>query len=167
MQVISGKYKNQKINTLDDEHTHPMGSREKLALFNMISTYLPESRVLDAFAGSGALDGFFRFTGEASAISVTGNGGRLSSKPNLDDVVNGDCLKGLAKVEMNFPEAKPNAARYDVCAAGDLTAEEAALIAVSVKLPNGDVADDWKATVVNGRLSVKNPHPGGCVIYFR
>ena len=32
-----------------------MGSREKLALFNMISTYLPESRVLDAFAGSGAL----------------------------------------------------------------------------------------------------------------
>ena len=55
MQVISGKYKNQKINTLDDEHTHPMGSREKLALFNMISTYLPESRVLDAFAGSGAL----------------------------------------------------------------------------------------------------------------
>ena len=55
MQVISGKYKNQKINTLDDERTHPMGSREKLALFNMISTYLPESRVLDAFAGSGAL----------------------------------------------------------------------------------------------------------------
>ncbi len=123
--------------------------------------------IYGTLAGSGALDGFFRFTGEASAISVTGNGGRLSSKPNLDDVVNGDCLKGLAKVEMNFPEAKPNAARYDVCAAGDLTAEEAALIAVSVKLPNGDVADDWKATVVNGRLSVKNPHPGGCVIYFR
>lgn len=55
MQVISGKYKNQNINTLDDERTHPMGSREKLALFNMIYTYLPESRVLDAFAGSGAL----------------------------------------------------------------------------------------------------------------
>lgn len=55
MQVISGKYKNQNINTLEDDHTHPMGSREKLALFNMISTYLPESRVLDAFAGSGAL----------------------------------------------------------------------------------------------------------------
>ena len=123
--------------------------------------------IYGTLAGSGALDGFFRFTGEASAISVTGNGGRLSSKPNLDDVVNGDCLKGLAKVEMNFPEAKPNAARYDVCAAGDLTAEEAALIAVNVKLPNGDVADDWKATVVNGRLSVKNPHPGGCTIILR
>ena len=32
-----------------------MGSREKLALFNMISDRLPESKVLDAYAGSGAL----------------------------------------------------------------------------------------------------------------
>ena len=35
--------------------THPMGERERLALFNMISEYLPGGTVLDAFAGSGAL----------------------------------------------------------------------------------------------------------------
>ena len=35
--------------------THPMGSREKLALFNMIGAELPGAAVLDAFAGSGAL----------------------------------------------------------------------------------------------------------------
>ena len=35
--------------------THPMGAREKLALFNMISEYLPGATVLDAYAGSGAL----------------------------------------------------------------------------------------------------------------
>ena len=35
--------------------THPMGAREKLALFNMIADYLPEAMVLDAYAGSGAL----------------------------------------------------------------------------------------------------------------
>lgn len=32
-----------------------MGERERLALFNMTSEYLPGARVLDAFAGSGAL----------------------------------------------------------------------------------------------------------------
>ena len=55
MQVISGIYKNRPLKSPNDEKTHPMGSREKLALFNMISTYLPGSTVLDAFAGSGAL----------------------------------------------------------------------------------------------------------------
>ena len=32
-----------------------MGERERLALFNMIAEYLPGAKVLDAFAGSGAL----------------------------------------------------------------------------------------------------------------
>ena len=36
-------------------NTHPMGAREKLALFNMISSYLENATVLDAYAGSGAL----------------------------------------------------------------------------------------------------------------
>lgn len=35
--------------------THPMGSRERLALFNQIGDFLPGAVVLDAFAGSGAL----------------------------------------------------------------------------------------------------------------
>ena len=32
-----------------------MGERERLALFNMINGYMAEARVLDAYAGSGAL----------------------------------------------------------------------------------------------------------------
>lgn len=32
-----------------------MGERERIALFNMVSEYLPGASVLDAFAGSGAL----------------------------------------------------------------------------------------------------------------
>lgn len=55
MRIISGIYKNKEILTPGTDKTHPMGSREKLALFNMILPYLPEKRVLDAFAGSGAL----------------------------------------------------------------------------------------------------------------
>ena len=55
MQVISGIYKNRQLKSPNDSKTHPMGSREKLALFNMLSPYLQNSIVLDAFAGSGAL----------------------------------------------------------------------------------------------------------------
>lgn len=51
--ILSGQYKGTKLAFPDDRHTHPMGSREKLALFNIISTN--GMRVLDLYAGSGAL----------------------------------------------------------------------------------------------------------------
>lgn len=52
--VTSGKFRGMTLLTPGGE-THPMGSREKLALFNMIGSYLPGASVLDAYAGSGAL----------------------------------------------------------------------------------------------------------------
>jgi len=55
MRIISGIYKNREFSTPEDSKTHPMGNREKLALFNMILSFLPSSVVLDAFSGSGAL----------------------------------------------------------------------------------------------------------------
>lgn len=55
MNIIAGIYKGRTIKSPNDPNTHPMGSREKLALFNMLLPYLPSSVVLDAFAGSGAV----------------------------------------------------------------------------------------------------------------
>ena len=54
VRITSGEYKGRKIAT-PGGGTHPMGERERLALFNMIAKYLPGARVLDAYAGSGAL----------------------------------------------------------------------------------------------------------------
>ncbi len=54
VRITSGSYKGRRITTPGGK-THPMGSRERIALFNMISEYVPGSRVLDAYAGSGAL----------------------------------------------------------------------------------------------------------------
>lgn len=54
IRISSGQYRNRKITTPGGA-THPMGERERLALFNMIAEYLPGAKVLDAFAGSGAL----------------------------------------------------------------------------------------------------------------
>ena len=54
VRITSGIYRGRVIST-PGKKTHPMGNRERLALFNMISDYLPGARVLDAYAGSGAL----------------------------------------------------------------------------------------------------------------
>lgn len=55
MRITGGIYRGRELKSPATSITHPMGSREKLALFNAILPYLPEKRVLDAFAGSGAL----------------------------------------------------------------------------------------------------------------
>ncbi|MFV0484776.1 MAG: 16S rRNA (guanine(966)-N(2))-methyltransferase RsmD [Candidatus Saccharimonadales bacterium] len=55
VRIISGKFGGRLIFTPKNKVTHPMGDREKTAIFNMIKAHLPEATVLDAFAGSGAL----------------------------------------------------------------------------------------------------------------
>ena len=54
LRITAGKYRGRKIATPGGA-THPMGERERLALFNMIANYVPGAKILDAFAGSGAL----------------------------------------------------------------------------------------------------------------
>ncbi len=55
LRVIAGELKGRELVTPNLAGTHPMGSREKMALFNMVAGELPGARVLDAYAGSGAL----------------------------------------------------------------------------------------------------------------
>lgn len=59
MRITSGIYKNRLIKSPNNPGTHPMGERERLALFNMLESLLGKKfqgiKVLDAFAGSGAL----------------------------------------------------------------------------------------------------------------
>lgn len=54
IRITSGKFRGRSLKTPGGK-THPMGERERLALFNMITDDIPGSLVLDAFAGSGAL----------------------------------------------------------------------------------------------------------------
>lgn len=55
LRVLSGQFKGQKIVSPAHPGTHPMGAREKLALFNLLQPYLAGAKVLDIYAGSGAL----------------------------------------------------------------------------------------------------------------
>ncbi len=53
LRVISGKYRSRSLKSPASHLTHPMGAREKLALFNIVA--VDGQKVLDAYAGSGAL----------------------------------------------------------------------------------------------------------------
>lgn len=55
MRVISGKARGTKLNSIDDIATRPTLDRVKESLFNMIQNKVPNSVVLDLFAGSGAI----------------------------------------------------------------------------------------------------------------
>lgn len=55
LRILAGRFKGRTFSSPRLARTHPMGAREKLALFNMLQTDLPGATVLDAYAGSGAL----------------------------------------------------------------------------------------------------------------
>lgn len=55
IRITSGLYRGITLKSPNSLKTHPMGAREKLALFNILQPYLKNAAVLDLFAGSGAL----------------------------------------------------------------------------------------------------------------
>lgn len=84
LRILSGKFKGTKLKSPGLATTHPMGSREKLALFNMLAPYLEGATVLDYFAGSGALGLEALSRGAASVTFVENN-------PKAQKVIEENC----------------------------------------------------------------------------
>lgn len=55
IRIISGKLGGRLIDTPKTDKTHPMGDRERSAIFNRLRGEIADKVILDAFAGSGAL----------------------------------------------------------------------------------------------------------------
>jgi 16S rRNA (guanine966-N2)-methyltransferase len=53
--IISGKFGGRPINAPDGRLTHPMSSRVRGSLFNIIGDEIKDAEVLDVFAGTGSL----------------------------------------------------------------------------------------------------------------
>ena len=53
--VTGGFLRGREIVSPESEKTHPMGSRERLAILNSIGPDIKDAKVLDLFAGTGAL----------------------------------------------------------------------------------------------------------------
>lgn len=55
MRVIAGTARSLQLKTIEGNDTRPTTDRIKETLFNMLMPYVPESKFLDLFAGSGAI----------------------------------------------------------------------------------------------------------------
>lgn len=110
IRITSGKYRGRSIKSPKSAQTHPMGSREKIALFNMISEYLPEADVLDAFAGSGALG--------IEAISRGANSADFIEKsPKIaQNLINNLAILGISSSDVSILDVKKytSTKKYDI-----------------------------------------------------
>lgn len=93
LKITSGQYRGRTIKTPGGK-THPMGERERLALFNMISDCVPGAVVLDAFAGSGALGIEALSRGAEGVVFVESNSSAVRTiKENLANLgANGEVI---------------------------------------------------------------------------
>jgi len=102
MRIISGKYKNRELKSPNSSKTHPMGDRERLAIFNMLASHfgtpdLTGKTVLDLFAGTGSLGLEALSRGAAPATFVEKDNRALEClKDNLKDIDSCEIIKGDA-----------------------------------------------------------------------
>ncbi|MCQ2394147.1 MAG: Ig-like domain-containing protein [Kiritimatiellae bacterium] len=112
--------------------------------------------IFGTLAGDGNLAGKFAF-GEQSTWAIGIRRARLTSCVDTTGVTNTDYLQLLRTIDVTVEELSTKA-KYELGPAGDLTAEDAAKIAVTVTLDGADVPG-WTATVEDGELKLVNPKP--------
>ncbi len=74
MRVIAGKYKKAALKAVPGNLTRPTTDRNKETIFNWLTPYIQGGRVLDLFAGSGALgiEALSRGMDELYAVDISG-----------------------------------------------------------------------------------------------
>lgn len=68
MRIISGKARGTKLYTLEGENTRPTLDRVKESIFNIIQNEIKGTKILDLFAGSGAIGLEFLSRGAEKAV---------------------------------------------------------------------------------------------------
>lgn len=110
MKVISGKYKGRVLKGFDLTGTRPTMDRVKESLFGTIQNYIPNSVVLDLFAGSGNLGIEALSEGASYAYLVDSNYKAISViKENITnigitdiEVINSDYKQALKDFTLKF-----------------------------------------------------------------
>ena len=152
MRVISGSARGLKLISPTGLDTRPTLDRVKEALFSMLTPELRDARVLDLFAGSGALGVEALSRGSAEAVFVDNSPeARAAAAKNLENarltgrakVVPGDALKFLASQNEPF-----DIIFLDPPYGGGLYGKALGLVAERELLsPDGVIAVEWDGAV--------------------
>lgn len=116
MRITSGIFRGRKLVSPNSETTHPMGDREKLALFNSLGDSIKGAVVLDLFAGSGAL-GLEALSRGAKDIDFVENSRKavLSIKSNISALeVSNSTNIFVQDVKVFLDYALANPKKYDI-----------------------------------------------------
>jgi 16S rRNA (guanine966-N2)-methyltransferase len=107
MRIIAGEWRGRRIRAPRDQSVRPTGDRAREAWMSIVHPLLPDAKVLDLFAGSGALGlealsrgaAFCDFVdmSEASLRMVRENGALLGATPRMA-VHRGDALRHARKL---------------------------------------------------------------------
>lgn len=89
VRIVAGKYGGRIIDAPDRSSTHAMSERGRNALFNSIGSVVDGARVLDAFAGSGALGFEALSRGAASSLFIEKD--RIAAKIIGDNIMRLGC----------------------------------------------------------------------------
>ena len=109
LRVISGKWRNRKLDFIHNINLRPTPERIRETVFNWITNYIHNAKVLDCFAGSGifAIEALSRGAAKASIIdnsemainNINSNVKKLAI--NNIDIIKQDCLLYLQDNQKN------------------------------------------------------------------
>ncbi|MCB9820056.1 16S rRNA (guanine(966)-N(2))-methyltransferase RsmD [Candidatus Nomurabacteria bacterium] len=114
VRIIAGKYGGRFIDAPGRKSTHSMGERIRNALFNSIGQEIQGARVLDAFAGSGAVGIEAMSRGAASVTFIERD--RIASNiiQNNIDLLGIEDAKVIKTTVSNWLETRRDEQDYDI-----------------------------------------------------
>ena len=114
MRIVAGQWRGRRIRPPDDARVRPTADRVREAWMSIVNPYLVDARVLDLFAGSGALglEALSRGAASADLVEVSASGVR-AIRDNAELLGAGDALTVHRADAIRFIEKlEPNA--FDV-----------------------------------------------------
>ena len=101
MRIIAGELRGRKIKRPETGSTRPTKDRIREAAFNMIGQYMPDKKILDIFAGSGAYGLEALSRGAKKAVFIENNPECIKT---IEDNINSLKLTGKASLERGEAE---------------------------------------------------------------
>ena len=110
MRIISGSRRGHKLFEFEGQDIRPTTDRVKESMFNLIQDYVPDSRVLDLFGGSGALsfEALSRGAEHAVCVDISKDSVAIIKKNAMAtgllglDIVNRDAMDYISSATEKF-----------------------------------------------------------------